>query len=771
MNIKEIYSKSLSRQFLIPISLAIIVIFTLLIVITSHFAKNYVFRMETSSALERTKEVNEVITQLIEQTQILAAMASKNIDVLNGIKRNDPNQVQFFVDSQMEYEDYYETIFVASSEGILLANTDKSVLGMSITSYDAWKEIVENGKNSHIDKLPSISPTTNNPIILISHRLQDEEKNFLGIVCYVIDLFKFAEEFVNHYSIAGNGYFYVVDSSVTVVMHPRKEIIMNDKYANMDYNRNALEHKDDFGIISYEFEGFEKTMAFAKIKDLDWVLIALMFDKDLYQVGTQIGNIIFYNFLTILIILILLIAFLLKNRIKNPITRILIGLEKIANNDYTDKARNDLTDRIDEIGALAKAYEKIRIDVAATIREIVQGVVILRDKSNELDKTAEDLVNNSTSMNTQSQLVSASSEQISSNANVIASAAEQSSVSVSTVAAASEEMATSIAQVSVVAKTTTDNVNKAVEDIGKLNSNMETAGQSITDLVHEISGVVSAIEEMNATIAEIAKNTNTASNISIKAAKEAEIANSVMQEMQKSSAEIGKVIKLINDIADQTNMLALNATIEAASAGDAGKGFAVVANEVKSLAHQTAEATANIANQINEVQKAVDNSTTSISNITDIINNLNEINTVIASSVEEQNITTNEIAHSSGRMSNSATQVQGQISNVIRYAGRIQTNASEAGKAVGAIAQNAYESADASAEMAKNSEYASQGVQEITRNTLEVSQGIQEVTRNIAEMLMGIENTAQDAELTKNASVELAKLAQELNKMVEKFKI
>ncbi|MFA5466063.1 MAG: methyl-accepting chemotaxis protein, partial [Candidatus Cloacimonadales bacterium] len=445
MNIKEIYSKSLSRQFLIPISLAIIVIFTLLIVITSHFAKNYVFRMETSSALERTKEVNEVITQLIEQTQILAAMASKNIDVLNGIKRNDPNQVQFFVDSQMEYEDYYETIFVASSEGILLANTDKSVLGMSITSYDAWKEIVENGKNSHIDKLPSISPTTNNPIILISHRLQDEEKNFLGIVCYVIDLFKFAEEFVNHYSIAGNGYFYVVDSSVTVVMHPRKEIIMNDKYANMDYNRNALEHKDDFGIISYEFEGFEKTMAFAKIKDLDWVLIASMFDKDLYQVGTQIGNIIFYNFLTILIILILLIAFLLKNRIKNPITRILIGLEKIANNDYTDKARNDLTDRIDEIGALAKAYEKIRIDVAATIREIVQGVVILRDKSNELDKTAEDLVNNSTSMNTQSQLVSASSEQISSNANVIASAAEQSSVSVSTVAAASEEMATSIA--------------------------------------------------------------------------------------------------------------------------------------------------------------------------------------------------------------------------------------------------------------------------------------------------------------------------------------
>ena len=468
-----------------------------------------------------------------------------------------------------------------------------------------------------------------------------------------------------------------------------------------------------------------------------------------------------------------LLSFILFFVIKSLLHPIQITTDMLKD---ISEGEGDLTKRLkitnhDEMGQLSMHFNTFIEKIHELVKNIALSSDTLFESSDQLSKTSEEFVNNAIRMGQQSHLVSASSEQISSNANVIASAAEQSSVSVSTVAAASEEMATSIAQVSVVAKTTTDNVNKAVEDIGKLNSNMETAGQSITDLVHEISGVVSAIEEMNATIAEIAKNTNTASNISIKAAKEAEIANSVMQEMQKSSAEIGKVIKLINDIADQTNMLALNATIEAASAGDAGKGFAVVANEVKSLAHQTAEATANIANQINEVQKAVDNSTTSISNITDIINNLNEINTVIASSVEEQNITTNEIAHSSGRMSNSATQVQGQISNVIRYAGRIQTNASEVGKAVGAIAQNAYESADASAEMAKNSEYASQGVQEITRNTLEVSQGIQEVTRNIAEMLMGIENTAQNAELTKNASVELAKLAQELNKMVEKFKI
>jgi methyl-accepting chemotaxis protein len=727
--------------------------------------------METSSALERTKEVKEIITQLIEETQIFAETASKNIDVLNGLKNNNFDQIKSFITTQMGYEDFYESVFIANNEGVLVGNADESELGMSVTSYDAWKAIAEGGQKSYIDKVPINSPKTGNPIMLVSDRIQDEYGNFLGIACFIIDLHKFAETYVYHYRIAGNGYFYVVDSLTHTIMHPRKDIVLNPDYFDDPFDRQALESNDDHGIIRYAFEGNKKTLTYAKVKDLNWVLIASMYDRDLNRVGNKISYIIVIMSIFILIIFMFLLTYLMKNKISTPISRILIGLEKIANNDYTDPAGKDLTNRADEIGMLAKAYEKIRTQVSATIKEIIDDIKILNTKSHELEKTAEELVNNSSNMNAQSQLVSASSEQISSNANVIATAAEQASTSVATVATATEEMATSIAQVSVVAKTTTDNMNTAVVDISKLNNNMVTAGGSIGELVHEITGVVSAIEEMNATIAEIAKNTQQASDISLKAAKEAEVANSVMSEMQKSSAEIGKIVKLITDIADQTNMLALNATIEAASAGDAGKGFAVVANEVKSLAKQTADATANIANQINEVQKAVQNSTESIGNITNIINNLNEINTVIASSIEEQNITTNEIAHSSGRMSNSATQVQGQITKVVEYAGRIKQSTDEAGKAVGDIAHSAHESATASAEMAKNSEYANLGVQEITRNTLEVSQGIQEVTRNIAEMLDGIENTARNAELTKNASVELGSLAKTLNDIVSRFKI
>ena len=79
-----------------------------------------------------------------------------------------------------------------------------------------------------------------------------------------------------------------------------------------------------------------------------------------------------------------------------------------------------------------------------------------------------------------------------------------------------------------------------------------------------------------------------------------------MRTLSAASADIGKVVQLIQAIAEQTNLLALNATIEAARAGEAGKGFAVVASEVKQLATQTSKATEEISGRIHAVQGATD---------------------------------------------------------------------------------------------------------------------------------------------------------------------
>ena len=137
----------------------------------------------------------------------------------------------------------------------------------------------------------------------------------------------------------------------------------------------------------------------------------------------------------------------------------------------------------------------------------------------------------------------------------------------------------------------------------------DTAGQaaiastSLQAVTKSVQAVAVSVDQMSASIKEISKNTNDATKVATHAVQVANTTNHTVAKLGESSAEIGKVIKVITSIAQQTNLLALNATIEAARAGEAGKGFAVVANEVKELAKETARATEDIGQKIEAIQK------------------------------------------------------------------------------------------------------------------------------------------------------------------------
>jgi methyl-accepting chemotaxis protein len=186
--------------------------------------------------------------------------------------------------------------------------------------------------------------------------------------------------------------------------------------------------------------------------------------------------------------------------------------------------------------------------------------------------------------------------------------------------------------------------------------------------IHMVS---SATEEMTSTINEIAKNSENARSIAEQAVVQAQNSSDRLSELRNAAIEIGKVTEAINQISEQTNLLALNATIESARAGEAGKGFAVVANEIKGLAQQTAKATHEIGDKVNEIQKMVQKSTTEMNTTLEVVHNINSIIAQIASAVEEQSVTTKEIAINISNAYNGIQDVNANVNQTNDSTGRI----------------------------------------------------------------------------------------------------
>lgn len=170
------------------------------------------------------------------------------------------------------------------------------------------------------------------------------------------------------------------------------------------------------------------------------------------------------------------------------------------------------------------------------------------------------------------------------------------------------------------------------------------ASDIASEASRSVQTVAAATEELSSSIAEISRRVVNAADISTRAVAETKDANRLIAGLAQASTRIGDIVRLIQDIAGQTNLLALNATIEAARAGDAGKGFAVVAGEVKALATQTARATEEIGAQVGAIQGMTGDTVRCIEDVADTIHQMNDIATAIAAAVEQQGVTTAEIA-------------------------------------------------------------------------------------------------------------------------------
>lgn len=570
---------NLKNRFLVPTLLAIVLGMGAASVLSFTQSKNAVNDAlmnqseQMADALVRQisawiDDITNDIRQMAHRDEFKAVVASRGMD-REAVAKAD----QALADITKIYG--FGSMGLLGKDGTALAYSSPGSSGtLNLSDRGYFKEAIT-GKIAVSDALKS--RVTGKPVMAVAIPYLYEGKQE-GVFIAVVNLDSFSETFIDPVKLGETGYAFLMARSGVLAAHPDKSTILKTNLMDSDWGAEMARNGN--GVISYEWKGDKKIVTYRKEPKSGWIIGITAIESDIFSSIKQIRN---SSILisAIVVFVVGCIVFIVVRGIAAALSKGVIFAEAVAEGDLSQQLE---LDRTDEIGVLAAALRKM----VGNLKEMIQTA---ETKTTEAEEQSE-----------KARIAMQEAEE----ARRMAESAKR------------EGMLQAAGQLEGIV----ERLNNASDELTRT-VNQATRGSDIQR--ERTSETATAIEEMNATVMEVARNAGDAADSAEEARSHAEEGYRVVEDVVRAIEEvdtksdsmkqglnslgqhaegIGQIMNVITDIADQTNLLALNAAIEAARAGDAGRGFAVVADEVRKLAEKTMEATGEVGQVVTAIQES-----------------------------------------------------------------------------------------------------------------------------------------------------------------------
>lgn len=595
----------------------------------------------------------------------------------------------------------------------------------------------------------------------------------VGVVGMDID-FRKIQDVMKRLKYLDSGYGILLGKDLQFLYHPTFSAEENLSKVEGGALKNLADQiggKADDGFAEYEYQGKARLSSFRKLPSGQIMVLTVPRDEAFHELA--ILKYLVAGMLALGIVLAMALGWFIGMRIAEPIRTVRDYIKEIANGNLSLEALPVASS--DEVGELTVSantmLEKLKQAQHHTIANIKQA-------ADELAKSTADMIDIATGVSANSEEMSAKVGLVSTTVTQMAANLEQTASSTQEVCAQSESvahMATRMLEAAQQVVATSEavtgevgNVSNVVDDISKSISRAADSAGSVSTAMNSIAG---AVQTINLSLGGVNEQCERSLGITVEAEGRSQETSEIIKKLSATSKQINKVVDIIGNIAEQTNMLALNATIEAAGAGEAGKGFAVVAAEVKELSKRTTTETKIIAQQIEEMQSGMLDAVAAVDKIAGVIKETAEIARTIADAVTEQSGSVGDISAAISSGVQQIEEISKEISEIAGSASQVSTSAAHAADGVKAMYEATLDILGKSREVAKSSEEMRYVMNTIATATQDNAQGTQEITESMHETNEAIANTVDRATLASKAADDLGVLTHNLEQLVKSFKV